>query len=380
MSKNLTKPFLLTLLFLVLVAVYLLFRPFLTEILVAAILVSVFYGPYQRFVKLFKGRRQLASLLMCILLVVLIIIPLTRLIVYGGQQSTQAYGQAVEFFNQYSIENIYESPIFSTGPLAAFNLAESDGAVQEFFLDIMARTSDWLVAGATIFLKETTNFIVSLILIIIAMFFFFIDGQKMLKKLMYLSPLPNQYDQEIFRKFREVSYTSMVATFVTAAGQGVVGAIGFAIVGFPALLAGILVGLLSLLPYIGSMIFYIPMGIYYLLAGQIWQGIFILAWGLIVIGNTDHIIRAYMIKGKAKVNPIFIILSILGGIVMFGFWGVVLGPLIIAIVATIFHIYELEYCGALDKQGCGDLLKPSQEEKGDKKKDKIKEIIKNIKK
>ena len=352
MSKSLTKPFLLSLLFLVLLALYFLFRPFLTEILVASILVSVFYTPYLKLTQLLKGRRKIASLLMCLFLVVFIILPITRLIVYAGQQSVQAYSQAVNVFNTFSSDSVFESKVFTSGFLSSLDIVENESVFREFFLDIMKRISSWLMAGATIFLKETTNFIISLILIIITMFFFFIDGKKLLEKLMYLSPLPNHYDREIFRKFREVSYTSMISTFVTAFGQGIIGAIGFAIIGFPPLLAGVLVGLLSLLPYIGSMIFYIPVSIFYLISGQIWQGLFILIWGLIIIGNTDHIIRAYMIKGKAQVNPIFIIFSILGGIVMFGFWGVVLGPLIISIVATIFYIYELEYCDVLDDKDC----------------------------
>ncbi len=370
MSKNLTRPFLLILLAIALVAVFLIFRPFLTEILVAAILVSVFYTYYERLLKLLKGRRHLASLLMCILLVVLIILPLARLIVYAGQESTQAYTQAVSFFNQYTIDDV-----FTIGPLASLDFIEQENVVEDFFLDILGKTSDWMMEGATIFLKETTNFLISLILIVISMYFFFIDGKKLLEKLMYLSPLPNKYDKEIFRKFRDVSYSGMIATFVTAVGQGIVGAIGFAIVGFPALFAGVIVGLLSLLPYIGSMIFYIPMGLYYLLSGQIWEGVFILAWGIIVIGNTDHLIRALMIKGKAQVNPIFIILSIFGGIMIFGFWGVVLGPLIIAIIVTIFHIYELEYCGDLDVSDCDDYF----DKKEKVKKKEIKKIKKKLK-
>lgn len=370
MSKNLTRPFLLIILAVILVAVYLIFQPFLTEILVAAILVSVFYGLYEKLLKFFKGRRHLTSLVMCFLLVILIILPLARLIVYAGQESTKAYSQAVEFFSQYSLDDLY-----SSGFLSSFDFIDGENIVEEFFLDILSKTSDWLMAGATIFIKETTNFVVSLILIIITMYFFFIDGKKIMEKLMYLSPLPNSYDKEIFKKFREVSYTGMIATFVTALGQGVVGAIGFAIVGFPALFAGIIIGLLSLLPYIGSMIFYIPMSIYYLLTGQIWQGIFIFAWGMIVIGNTDHLIRALMIKGKAQVNPIFIILSIIGGISMFGFWGVVLGPLIVAIIVTIFHIYELEYCKDLDGRDCDDY----PEKKDLIKKQKINKISKKLK-
>jgi len=51
-----------------------------------------------------------------------------------------------------------------------------------------------------------------------------------------------------------------------------------------------------------------------------------------------------MLKGKAKINPIFIVFSVLGGIILFGFWGVVLGPLIVSVAATILHIYSLEFC------------------------------------
>ncbi|MFZ2310369.1 MAG: AI-2E family transporter, partial [Patescibacteria group bacterium] len=157
-------------------------------------------------------------------------------------------------------------------------------------------------------------------------------------------PLEDKYDREIFNKFKEISYTTMVSTFVVAIAQGLVGALGFAVVGFPAFLAGVLVALLSLLPYLGSMIFYIPVGLYYLIVGDTWQGIFVLAWGFFIIGTIDNIIRAWMLKGKAMINPIFILFSILGGIILFGFWGVVLGPLIVSIAATILHIYSLEFC------------------------------------
>jgi predicted PurR-regulated permease PerM len=202
------------------------------------------------------------------------------------------------------------------------------------------------------------------------MFFFFVDGKKMLTRFMYLSPLPNKYDQELFRKFRTVSYTTFVSTFVAAIAQGVVGAIGFAIVGFPAFLAGVVVALLSLIPYLGSMIFYVPVGIYYLLAGDIWQGIFVFLWGAIVIGTTDNIVRAYMIKDKAEINPIFVLFSILGGIVMFGFRGVILGPLVVALAVTVFHLYELEFCESLEGAGCAEAKKEIIEDRPKKLKDK----------
>lgn len=351
MSKKLTKPFILILVFLVLIGCYLVFRPFLTEILVAAILASIFYRPFEWFAKSLGNHRKLAALIMCLFLVAVIIVPIIKMVIYAGDKSVIAYSETVEFFNNHNAQDVFKTELFQNSPLYNFNvdrLMQGNEGFQGIVLNTLKESSNWLISGATIFVKETTNFIISLILIILSMFFFFVDGKKMLNSLMVLSPLPNKYDKEIFDKFRAVSYTTFVSTFVTAIAQGIVGAIGFAIVGFPAFLAGVLVALLSLIPYVGSMVFYVPVGLYYLLIGKVWQGVFVLLWGALIIGTIDNIIRTYMVKGKAEVNPIFVFFSLLGGITLFGFWGVVLGPLIVAITATILHIYEMEFGSDLE--------------------------------
>ena len=352
MPKNLTKPFLLILVFLVIVGCYLVFRPFLTEILMAAILATIFYKPFTALTKLLKGRQNLAALLMCLLLVALVILPSVKLIIYGAEKSVVAYDETVAFFSDHSIEDVFSSSFFTDTPLKYLNLDNlnlENKTFQDTMLAAAKNSSGWLITGATSLVKGTATFVFSLLLIILTMFFFFVDGKKMLNRLMYLSPLQNKYDKEIFNKFRDVSYSTLVSTFVAAVAQGIAGAIGFAIVGFPVFLAFILVAVLSLLPYLGSAIFYVPVGIYYLLVGDIWQGIFIFAWGFFIIGTIDNVVRAYIIKGKAQINPIFVFFSIMGGIALFGFWGVIVGPLIVAIAVTIFHIYELEFCGGLDR-------------------------------
>ncbi|MFA5163451.1 MAG: AI-2E family transporter [Patescibacteria group bacterium] len=349
MSEKLTKPFLLILVLIITVACFFLFRPFLTEIFVAAVLASIFYAPYQGLTRRLKGRKNLAALIMCFILLLVIVVPTVRIMLYAGEKSINAYSEAVNFFSTHSLKDISQGPIFQNTILKNINLSKyNNDTFQTIALDVIKNSSNWLISGATMILEKTSSFLVSLVLIVITMFFFFVDGKKMLEKVMYWSPLPNKYDLEIFHKFRAVSYTTFVSTFVAALVQGIAGAVGFAIVGFPFLLAGILVALLSLLPYLGSMLFYVPMGVYYLLTGNIWQGIFILLWGMFVIGTVDNVVRTYMIKDKAEVNPIFVLFSILGGVILFGFWGVVLGPLIIAISVTVMHIYELEYRKDLD--------------------------------
>ena len=344
MKNNiLSKPFLIILIILAIIACYLLFKPFLKEIIISAVLVSFFYKPFLWLTKFFRGKKYIASLVMCLLVLLMVIIPITNLLIYSGKKSLTAYSETVSFINTASDD--LKSGILSKSDL--INL--EDDNVKSFLLEITKNIRDWIVKGAGSIVKETTGFFFSLIIIVLTMFFFFVDGEKMVDKIKFWSPLPNKYDIELFKKFREISYVSVVSTFFTAAVQGVVGAIGFIIIGLPAFYAGILIAFFSLIPYIGSMAIYVPVGVYLILVGELFKGIFMLAWGAIVIGNTDNLIRVWLIKGKSKINPIFVLFSLMGGLILFGFWGLILGPLILSLSATIFHIYELEYGKELER-------------------------------
>lgn len=346
MSKDLSKPFILILVFLVSIGAYLVFRPFLKEIVMAIIIVSVFYPVYEKLVKGLKGRRSLAALLMCLGLVLIVITPSVRLMVYAGEKSVDAYNQATTFFENHDFGDVFKTPFFERGLLKYidFSSLEAKGEnVRDFSLSILKESSNWLLDGVTNVVKETANFLVSMALILVAMFFFFVDGKKMLDGIVKFSPLPDKYNDELFKRFRSISYSTFITTFIVALSQGLVGAVGFAIIGFPAVLAGLIVTILSLFP-LGSSIFYIPIGIYYLLTGDIWQGLFIIAWGWLLISLIDNVLRTFLIKGDAEINPIFILFSILGGVSFFGFWGVILGPLVVSLAGTIYHIYCLEFC------------------------------------
>jgi predicted PurR-regulated permease PerM len=336
MKKIFYKPFLIFLIVLCLVGIFFLFRPFLMEIIIAAVLVSVFYSWYEKLVKILWGRRYLSSFVMCLLLLLIIIIPLTNLIVYAGKKATVAYNSVNEIVEQ--------ADSLQYDVLERLNIEGFDeNIVGDLVVDITKKINDWLVDGATDIVKGTTSFVLSLLIIILTMLFFFVDGRKMAKKLIELSPLPNKYDLEIVRKFRKVSQVTLASIFVTALAQGLSGGLGFYIIGWPFIFTFIITGFLSLIPFLGASIFYFPVAIYLVLSGQIWEAIFILLWWWIVVNGVDEVLRAYIIKGRAQVNFIFVIFAVLGGIAWFGFWGVVVGPLIVALAVTIFHIYELEY-------------------------------------
>jgi predicted PurR-regulated permease PerM len=345
-KQSISKIFLIVLLIGILYACYLIFKPFLVEIIAAVILVTIFYAPYEWLVKKFKGRKNLAAFLMCVLISLLVIIPLANFMVYAAQESVEAYSGIVKKVNAYK----WSGTALESGLIEKMNLIGIDSeSFKNVLVDVTKKLSDWLVSGGTSFIKGTTNFIISIFIILFTMFFFFVDGKSMLEKIMYWTPFSNKYDKMIFSKFREVSKATIISTFVTAIAEGVIGAIGFMIIGQPAFFAGIAMGFLSLLPYFGATLIWLPFGIYLLAIGSIWQGVFLIIWGAALVGTVDNVIRAYMIKGKSSVHPIFIIFSILGGISLFGFWGIIFGPLIISIAVTILHIYEVEYEGVLER-------------------------------
>ncbi len=342
MKKIFYKPFLIILIILCLVAIFFLFRPFLVEMIIATVLVSVFYGLYEKLAKILWNKKYLASFIMCLLLLLIIIIPVSNLIIYAGKKASVAYNSVNEILNK--------ADSLQSGLLENINIdGANEEVVKNLIIDTTKNIRDWLLSGTTSFVKSTTSFIVSLIIIILTMFFFFVDGRKMAEKLILWSPLPNKYDLELIKKFRRVSRTTLISVFVTALIQGILGGLGFLFIGWPFIFIFIIMAFLSLIPYIGSSIFYIPASLYLIISGQVWQGAFVLAWCALVVSNVDELIRAYIIKGKAEVNPIFIIFAIMGGISMFGFWGIIIGPLIIALAVTIMHIYELEYNGSLEE-------------------------------
>ncbi len=321
------------------------FWPFATEILAATILVSIFYAPYEWLVKKFKGRRTLAAFVMCVLVSLLVVIPLANFIVFGANKAIDTYPDVIKIAKGSNIEGIINNEIVDR-----FNFLGLDkDIVGNVIIDVASKFRDWAVSGGSNLIKGTTNFFISFVFIVFTMFFFFADGKQMLERVMYWTPLPNKYDREIFKKFRDVSSSIVISTFLTAIAQGLMGAIGFAVVGLPVFFTAIAMAFFSLIPYVGTAIIWLPASIYLLVTGQVWQGVFLILWGAIIIGNIDNLLRAYLIKGKAQVHPIFIIFGILGGISLFGFWGVIFGPLIISLAITVLHIYEIEYEDVLEK-------------------------------
>jgi predicted PurR-regulated permease PerM len=354
MNKNLlSKGFLITLVILAIVACFFVFRPFLSDILIASILATIFYRPFEWLAGKLGGRKKISAVVMCILVVLVIIIPLTNLGLLAAKESVTAYGQISEFLNKVNWGNLIDKSKIPKIKGIDFN---SD-SIQSFVTDVVQKSGNWVVGEAASFVKGTTNFFISLVFILLTMFFLFLDGKEMLQSLMHLTPLPNKYDREIFKKFKDVSRSFIISTFAVAFCQGLACWIGVFIITLPfffnaplpIVFLAIGAAFFSMIPFFGAWLIWLPTAIYLFFTGHIGAAIFLAIWGICVISTIDNVVRPLIMHKQANVNPVFLMFSILGGISLFGLWGIIIGPLIISVTITILHIYELEYRSVLEK-------------------------------
>lgn len=345
-KENFSNIFLIAVILFSLWLCYLLIKPFLYQIIIAGILVSIFYPVYLKVLFWTRGRLALSSLIVCLLIFLLLIIPFSLFLYYLANEAIALYASLASYGAGNAIYQFFNSNFWQNVNVKAKDLID----VQKFLMDSVTFARGYIISGATSLITGVTNFVISLVIVFFTMFFMFIEGRTLLRRLMQLTPLSNRYDKLIWMKFRDVSYTTIVASFITAFAQAFVGAVGFLIVGLSPLLAGVLIFIFSFLPYVGTVIVWLPAAIYLFVIGKIWQGIFMVIWGVLVISLIDNFIRPILIKGKAQVHPMIIFFSIFGGISLLGIWGVIFGPLVIALASTVLHIYELQYSDVLENK------------------------------
>jgi predicted PurR-regulated permease PerM len=153
-------------------------------------------------------------------------------------------------------------------------------------------------------------------------------------------PLTPAHQQELLRKFSNVIRSTVKGNLVVAGTQGALGGLAFWFLEVRgALLWAVVMAFLSLLPAFGAALVWLPVAIWFLITGATWQGVALLAWGVLVIGLVDNLLRP-MLVGKATLMPDYVVMiTTLGGMVVFSINGFVLGPVIAAMFFAVWHLY-----------------------------------------
>ncbi len=333
------------LLALVTVAFIWLLIPYYTAVFWAVILAIIFFPVHSRLERLMKGRRGIAALLTVLMCICLVIVP--ALIILGSliQEGTSLYqrisnneidlnGYLLQLQNALppSVDNWLNS--LKLGGFAELRANISSGVLQ----------ASRSVAGRLLsFGQNTLQFFISFGIMLYLLFFLFRDGADLGRRIRHAIPLSDDYTRQFLDKFAAVVRATVKGNIIIAVVQGTIGGVAFWALGIEAaLLWGVVMTFLSMLPAVGAALVWVPAAIWLILAGTWLKASILVLVGVFVIGLIDNLLRPPLVGKGTRLPDYVVLISTVGGISLFGINGFVIGPLIAALFIAAWSLFAQE--------------------------------------
>jgi len=335
MSEQKLEAYFFTALFIgIFVLVGILFYPFIGALALAMVLAILSMPLYDWLLSKLR-RPNLTALIVTFGVTLVVLVPATGLLILLIDEAGNIAQSAANFdFSDFShMLSDGHSRLLEALPF----LAQVD------IPNLVQRSMEYIGSHAAAAVTETVSAVFKMFVAIIALFFFIRDGHVFICNLVKLSPLSDDEDLQIVEKLRTVAYSLIRGTMVIAVLQGVLTGIGFVIFGIPnPVLWGSVAAVGALIPTLGTGVVALPAATYLLLTGQYAAAIGFGAWAMLIVGLVDNIIGPKLVGEGARIHPLFILLSVLGGLAVFGLPGFFLGPLIFGILVALSEIYRVK--------------------------------------
>ncbi|RXJ73858.1 AI-2E family transporter [Veronia nyctiphanis] len=334
-------------------ACYTLIEPYVGSI-VLAFIVSLLFAPLHGKIKtLLPNKSNLAAALSCLLLTVIIIIPLIVVFAAILNQGLKFFSDSYAWFSSGGAEIILNSPQVTYAinlvnslpiePITAQEIAQKAAST-------LSKFSGQMLSFSSKFVGDITGMFVNFLLMLFVLFFLLRDHAKIIQTLRHVIPLSRSQEDTLLEEVEKVAKSAVLGSFLTALAQGLVGGFAMWLAGFPGLFWGTMMAFASFIPVVGTALIWLPSAIYLLLIGQWEWGIFLIAWGALVVGSVDNILRPLLMQGNSGMNTLLIFFSLIGGLHVFGLMGLIYGPIVFSVTLVLFHMYEIEFHQFLDKQ------------------------------
>ena len=341
-SSRLEDSSFLFLLVLVSLAFFWVLWPYYGAVFWGSVLAILFNALFLRLLRKMPQKRTLAALLTLSIILVLVILPVGLISALLTQEAASVYQrvQSGELsFGRY-FQQIYDAlPSWVNGILDRSGL-DNLGLIQERVTSSLTQGSQFIATQALSIGQNAFDFFVSFFIMLYLLFFFLRDGGALSRRIKEAIPLETEIKRNIFSKFTTVIRATVKGNIVVAMLQGALGGLMFWFLGIHApVLWGTLMAFLSLLPAVGAAIVWIPVAIYFLATGAIWQGVLLIAYGVLVIGLVDNILRPVLVGKDTKMPDYVVLVSTIGGMSLFGLNGFVIGPVIAAMFMVAWDIF-----------------------------------------
>lgn len=198
-------------------------------------------------------------------------------------------------------------------------------------------------AAATV-IQTTTSAAVGLVIALMTMYYVLLEWPNIAVRLERVLPLDPRHTRALILEFRDVGRSSFVGTIATALVQGLLGGVGYAIAGVAnSVTLGMLTALASFIPLVGTAMVWAAVAAYLALSGELLAGVFVLAWGLLVVmALSDYVIRPRLVGGKEHGHPLLMLVALIGGLEVFGLAGLIVAPMLMSMFLAALRIYERE--------------------------------------
>ncbi|MFT7507554.1 MAG: putative PurR-regulated permease PerM [Acidimicrobiales bacterium] len=311
--------------------------PFVSALALAAIIVTICYPLYTRIVsKMPKKNETLGALLTTLLVVIIVIFPLVFL-------ASSLVNEAVSIYQLANTENIgFEDSLQNIES----TLQQYAPGMELDATEYIKQATTWLAGNVGAIFAGTASTIFLFFIAMIGSFYLFRDGKEFTKKLVSISPLPDDDDELILRRLARAVRSVATGTVMIALIQGTLTAFGLWTFGFErAILFGVIAAFGALIPGVGTSIVFIPAIIYLAFTGSLLSAAGLAVWGMLAVGLIDNLLGPYLMSRGNSLHPFLILISVLGGISVFGPIGFIVGPVIISLFMVLLELYEIHIAG-----------------------------------
>jgi predicted PurR-regulated permease PerM len=314
--------------------------PLTGAVLWAMFLAIVFWPMHLRAKRLLR-KPTLAAFLTLLSIVFIVILPLSLVSASVVEQASLVFQKirSGEMQPAQWLQRIMEAmPGWAQGILERFGLADMP-AVLKRIGELISRSSQTITTGLVGLGQITLDFVVSFFIMLYVLFFLLRDGTALSAAIARAIPLESRQTGKLLRQFVTVVRATVKGNVVVALIQGGLGALAFWVLGVPGpMLWGALMALLSLLPAVGAALVWGPVALYHLFTGHLWGGLGLIAWGVLVIGLVDNLLRPILVGRDTRMPDYLVLAATVGGISLFGLNGFVIGPVIAAMFLVCWNL------------------------------------------
>jgi len=318
--------------------------PFSSAVFWGATLALLFAPFYRRVLRRLGPHKNIAALITLLLCIVIVILPVSLITASLIREGALLYGRLSSGELNFSA---YFDQVFKALPPYVSNFLERIG--MHDLSDLWAAISTGVMTGSKVIASQALQigqnafvFLINFGLMLYLLFFLLRDGSALSLRIREAIPLSTLHKRHLFSKFTTVIRATVKGSIVVAIVQGTLGGIIFAILGIQgAVLWGVIMAFLSLLPAIGAGLIWGPVAIYFLVTGSIAEAVILIAYGVLVIGLVDNVLRPILVGKDTQMPDYVVLITTLGGIALFGINGIVIGPVIAALFIAAWDLFTL---------------------------------------